>query len=197
MKNIKDFGSFLNESVASKNPEQPIWIGSTVGSGFNKAKPLETIKKIKGVLETKLKDGSSQFVYTNPDTKVKTWSFYANGRAFNHQTKGMYSYFYKDGFIDFNKDSDNPYSGTPAKVGDFLVISDNNPNNTDNHGSGKVISAEKNEKGYWRITVKGSFTEDGGKSWKTGTINLNSQTDDFKGNGLVGVDVFPIVTVTP
>ena len=187
MKNIKTFDSFLNESTAS-TPESNIFIGSSVGSGFNKTKPLDTIRKIKGVEEIKLKDGSSQCVYTDPKTKKKTWSFYNNLRAFNHQTKGMYSYSYDpSGFIEFKKDPSKSNSGAPVKVGDFLAISSSNPSDTSTQASGNVISIEKNKSGFWEILVKGNYTEDG-KEWKEGTIALDSQNDKFTG-GSVQVDV--------
>ena len=188
MKNIKDFDSFLNESTTSnRQPEGNIFIGSTIGSGFNKLKPLETIKKMDGVLEIKMKDGSSKCVYTDPETKVKTWSFYNNGRAFNHQTKGMYSYFYDPaGFINFKKDPNNKNSGSPAKVGDFLEISSSNPYDLTTSANGKVTSVKKNNMGFWEIEVNGNFTSDG-KKWGIGTISLDSQNDKFSGDGLVSV----------
>jgi hypothetical protein len=183
MKNIKTFDSFLNESTAS-TPESNIFIGSSVGGGFNKSKPLDTIKKIRGVKETKLKDGTSQITYTDPNTKVDTWVFYNNGRAFNLQTKGMYSYSYNpSGFIEFKKDPNNPNSGAPAKVGDFLVIGSSNPYDLKLMASGYVTSVEKNSTGFWEIRVKANYTEDG-KEWKEGTIVLDSQNDKFTGSSV-------------
>lgn len=181
MKNIKDFDSFLNEGTESITPEEPLFVGATVGGGYNKSKPLDTIKKIPGVKETKLKDGTSQFTYTDPETKVDTWVFYNNGRAYNLQTNGMYSYYYREGFIDFKKDPKSPNSGAPVKVGDFVVVS-NCPKMVNYEpyfmGSGTVESVEKNDSGFWSVIVKGDVTGPGGKS-KTGRFHLNSQYDSF------------------
>lgn len=179
MKNVKDFGSFLNESTSSSS-EESIFIGPTIGAGFNKLKPLDTIKKIPGVSETKLKDGTSIFTYTDPKTKVSTWVFYGNGRAYGVKSKSMYSYFYDNGFIRFKKDAGKPGTLAPAKVGDFMVVSSSNPLNTSSMGSGNVAAVEKTGDG-WTVRVKGSFTEDG-KKWKSGTLSLNSKYDKFGKN---------------
>jgi len=180
MKNVKDFGSFLNESTNSPSSEESIFIGPTLGAGFNKLKPFDTIKKIPGATETKLKDGTSMFIYTDPKTKVSTWVFYGNGRAVNVKSKSMYSYFYDNGFIRFKKDAPKPGTLAPAKVGDFMVVSSSNPLNTTSMGSGEVTSVEKTGDG-WIVRVKGSFTEDG-KKWKSGTLSLDSKYDKIGPN---------------
>ncbi len=181
MKNIKDFGSFVNESAGPVTPEEPLYVGATVGDGYNVSKPLDTIKKIPGVKETKLKDGTSQITYTDPQTKVDIWVFYNNGRAYNLQTNSMYSYYFKEGFIDFKKDAKNTNSGAPVKVGEFVVVTNcpetlNQPYFT---GSGTVQSLEKDEDGFWSVVVKGDVTGPGGKS-KSGRFILNSQYHSFR-----------------
>lgn len=180
MKNLKDFGSFLNESAASAPSEESIFIGYTVGSGFNKSNPFDTIKKIPGVTETKLQDGTSILTYKDPKTKLSTWVFYNNGRAYGVKSKSMYSYFYDNGFIRFKKDAEKPGTTAPAKVGDFMVVSSSNPLNTSSMGSGNVTEVEKTQDG-WKVRVKGSFTEDG-KKWKSGTLSLDSKYDKFGKN---------------